>query len=182
MNHNYALSITLLSVLASASLNADYMSIQNRQNALMNNHTAIMKKWQPALNNLSPDSLKAIMKKVKGVLKAKETNPLFKSEEHETKALIRDLESWPFMFACEELDRDIQTLSARIDEARMFNMDYEIDMSPLQNLRVQMDTMPCLLDQVQRHASFVKSYAAFMAGLGIACTSYVWSSSWTFKP
>jgi hypothetical protein len=168
-------------MLAFASLKADYMSIQDRENTMRSTHAAIMQKWEPALNNLSSDSLTAIVKKIKTALKEKEASPFYNADAPETKSRIRDLEALPFTFACEELDRDIAKLSAHRDQVRMSNRDSTLDISRLQELRVQMDGLACVQHEQQQHASFVKRYAACMIGLGIGCTTYVWYQPWQLK-
>lgn len=150
---------------------AGYQTVQERQNALHAQFTALLNKWQPALVNPSDATLKAVIKKRSAALKDKYENAASEAEIKRLKGMRDDLKILPVQFMCAELDADIATIFTLQETARILNMEVTLDVLPFQQLRAAIDTLPCMIEEqksLKRLAPMYKYVLALAGGLLLA--------------
>lgn len=175
MINQYPTRIALILVAGIATIittnAASYASIQERQQALIAQHQALIQKWQPALDNPSDATLKIVIKQKAAALKELYENAFNDYDAKTFKSMRDSLKALPAQFMCNELDKDIETIFKLQETARVLNMDYTLDPLPFQQLRAAIDTLPCMVEEQEactRLASMYKYFLAFFGGVLIA--------------
>ena len=150
-----------------------YPTVQERQDALRAQLIALIEKWQPALDNPSDATLKAVIKKRSAVLKNECENAASETEIKRLKGLRDDLKTLPVQFMCAELDADIATIFALQRTAEELHMRHGglLDPYQFQELRKAIDTLPCMIEEkesLNRIAPMYKYVLALAGGLLVA--------------
>jgi hypothetical protein len=167
MNQYYALA--LVTCIATVStIDASYASIQERQQAVIEQYNALIQKWSPALETPSDATLKIAIKQKGAALKAECSNAHSESDIKAIKSIQDSLKTLPVQFMCNELDNDIETVFKLQETARTLNMSYVLDPLPFQQLRAAIDTLPCMAEEqaaCKRMGGMYKYFLAFVGGV-----------------
>lgn len=165
-----------LAIITTFTTKTVYQSIQKRIHDAKAQYESLCQKWEPALSDLSQESLKIVIKNKSAALKDAYENAVTEAEAKRLKALRDDLKALPIQFICAELDADIQTI-LRLQKIapKLLNNDLDddnaFDASSFQQLRAAIDTFPCTLKEQQdckKMGDVYKYFLAFFGGVLIA--------------
>lgn len=172
MNYRSLISTTFLMIFGCLHTNIHCSNLNERQDAIKKTHKHLLKKWNPVLNNLTEERLFTIINNKIAYFKARLIQPFNTQDKEKLTALLRDIEAWPLRFICEELDHDIHTLFRLEEEINRLNMDYTINTIPFQNVRAQIETLPCYQQEQLNMDNFVELYKKYYAILCVATIAY----------
>lgn len=165
MNYFYSLSLACLTLSAFTTISAHaYLTVEQRQQALIIRYNDILEKWSPAILDLSEKSLRTTIKNIQISLGKKITASSNSSDDAALIAILKDIKAQPFQYLSMELDHDIKTIVSLYNEAYVLDLQIYMDIEPLQKLQKDIEQLPCFQQELANEASFVKMYPIYLIG------------------